>query len=157
MKQVAVIIINYTTSKLILEWAQGLVTKTSEAIPYEIIIVDNNSELSDYKNFKKHFLNSALSVQVSYSNNSTTSWTNLNKKVDIFKKHTLVLLNTNSLYFQFVHYAFISYNSFKLASLLLLNTLTTNTNLVQEPHLKLSNVSPLSLHVKLLNQEHKYL
>ncbi|MFT5646626.1 MAG: GT2 family glycosyltransferase [Aureispira sp.] len=57
MKQVAVIIINYNTSKFTLECIQAVVAKTSETIPYEIIVVDNNSELSDYKNLKKHFPN----------------------------------------------------------------------------------------------------
>lgn len=55
MKQVAVIIINYNTSKFTLECIQAVVAKTSEAISYEIIVVDNNSQLSDYKNLKKHF------------------------------------------------------------------------------------------------------
>ena len=55
MKQIAVIIINYNTSKFTLECIQATVTKTSEAISYEIIVVDNNSELSDYKNLKKNF------------------------------------------------------------------------------------------------------
>ena len=55
MKQVAVIIINYNTSKFTLECIQAVVAKTSEAISSEIIVVDNNSELSDYKNLKKHF------------------------------------------------------------------------------------------------------
>jgi GT2 family glycosyltransferase len=55
MKQVAVILINYNTSKFTLECIQAVVAKTSEAISYEIIVVDNNSELSDYKNLKKHF------------------------------------------------------------------------------------------------------
>jgi GT2 family glycosyltransferase len=55
MKQVAVIIINYNTSKFTLECIQAVVAKTSEAISYEIIVVDNNSEPSDYINLKKHF------------------------------------------------------------------------------------------------------
>jgi GT2 family glycosyltransferase len=55
MKQVAVIIINYNTSKFTLECIQSVVFNTSKAISYEIIVVDNNSELSDYKNLKKHF------------------------------------------------------------------------------------------------------
>ena len=55
MKQVAVIIINYNTSKFTLECIQAVVAKTSEAISYEIIVVDNNSELSEYINLKKYF------------------------------------------------------------------------------------------------------
>ena len=55
MKQIAVIIINYNTSKFTLECIQSVIDKTSEAISYEIIVVDNNSEISDYKHLKKHF------------------------------------------------------------------------------------------------------
>ena len=55
MKDVAVIVINYNTSKYTLECIQAVIAKTSEAISYEIIVVDNNSEHSDYKNLKEHF------------------------------------------------------------------------------------------------------
>lgn len=55
MKDVSIIIINYNTSKYTLDCIQAVITKTSEAISYEIIVVDNNSELSDYKNLKEHF------------------------------------------------------------------------------------------------------
>ena len=54
MLDVSCIIINYNTSKFTLECIQATVTKTSEAISYEIIVVDNNSELSDYKNLKNN-------------------------------------------------------------------------------------------------------
>jgi GT2 family glycosyltransferase len=55
MKDVAVIIINYNTSKYTLECIQAVIAKTSEAVSYEIIVVDNNSELSDYKNLRDNF------------------------------------------------------------------------------------------------------
>jgi GT2 family glycosyltransferase len=55
MKDVAVIMINYNTSKYTLECIQTVIAKTSEVISYEIIVVDNNSELSDYQNLKEHF------------------------------------------------------------------------------------------------------
>ena len=55
MKDVAVIIINYNTSKYTLECIQAVVDKTSQKISYEIIVVDNNSALSDYKNLKNNF------------------------------------------------------------------------------------------------------
>ncbi|MFT5436786.1 MAG: GT2 family glycosyltransferase [Ulvibacter sp.] len=55
MKQVAVIIINYNTSKFTLECIETVVAMTSEAISYEIIVVDNDSDLSDYINLKNHF------------------------------------------------------------------------------------------------------
>ncbi|RMA58559.1 glycosyltransferase family 2 protein [Ulvibacter antarcticus] len=55
MKDVAVILINYNTSKFTLECVSTVVEMTSEDISYEIIVVDNNSELSDYKNLKENF------------------------------------------------------------------------------------------------------
>ena len=55
MKDVAVILINYNTSKYTLECIQAVVAKTSEGISYQIIVVDNNSELSDYQNLRAHF------------------------------------------------------------------------------------------------------
>lgn len=55
MKDVAVIIINYNTSQYTLECIQAVIAKTSKGISYEIIVVDNNSELSDYKNLKDNF------------------------------------------------------------------------------------------------------
>ena len=55
MKDVAVIVINYNTSKYTLECIQTVVDKTSQKISYEIIVVDNNSELADYKNLKNNF------------------------------------------------------------------------------------------------------
>lgn len=55
MKDIAVILINYNTSKYTLECIQKVVDKTSEEISYEIIVVDNNSEIADYKNLKTNF------------------------------------------------------------------------------------------------------
>ena len=55
MKDVVVIIINYNTSKYTLECIEAVVAKTSEGISYEIFVVDNNSEPSDYKNLKDNF------------------------------------------------------------------------------------------------------
>jgi len=55
MKDIAAILINYNTSKYTLECIQAVVNKTSEGISYQIIVVDNNSELSDYKNLRNNF------------------------------------------------------------------------------------------------------
>ncbi|MCG2420247.1 glycosyltransferase family 2 protein [Aequorivita sp. F47161] len=55
---VAVIVINYNSSKYTLECINTVIEKTSENISYEMIVVDNNSTLSEYKilkdNFPKH-------------------------------------------------------------------------------------------------------
>jgi GT2 family glycosyltransferase len=55
MKDIAVIIINYNTSEYTLECIKIVIAKTSERNSFEIIVVDNNSELSDYKNLKDNF------------------------------------------------------------------------------------------------------
>lgn len=55
MKDVAVIIINYNSSKYTLECIQKVIEQTSEAICYEIIVVDNNSNLSEYKILRENF------------------------------------------------------------------------------------------------------
>ncbi len=55
MKDVAVILINYNTSKYTLECIQAVIDKTLAAISYQVIVVDNNSELSDYKKLRDNF------------------------------------------------------------------------------------------------------
>jgi GT2 family glycosyltransferase len=55
MKDVAIIMINYNSSKYTLESIEAILAKTSVNISYEIIVVDNNSKLSDYKTLKDNF------------------------------------------------------------------------------------------------------
>ena len=55
MKDIAVILINYNSSTYTLKCIEALEEFTSEAISYQIIVVDNNSELSDYKILKQNF------------------------------------------------------------------------------------------------------
>ncbi len=52
---VAVIIINYNSSKYTLECINTVIEKTSEAIKYQIIVVDNNSTPSEYKILEENF------------------------------------------------------------------------------------------------------
>lgn len=52
MKDVAVIIINYNTAKYTLECVRSVQEKTDASIGYEIIVVDNDSEPSDYEILK---------------------------------------------------------------------------------------------------------
>ena len=52
---VAVIIINYNSSKYTLECINTVIEKTSEKIEYQIIVVDNNSTASEYKILKDNF------------------------------------------------------------------------------------------------------
>jgi GT2 family glycosyltransferase len=55
MYDIAVIIINYNTSRYTLDCIQAVIEKTSEGIAYQIIAVDNNSEPEDYKYLSDHF------------------------------------------------------------------------------------------------------
>ncbi|MCW5520332.1 glycosyltransferase family 2 protein [Aureitalea sp. L0-47] len=55
MIDVAVVLINYNTSKFTLECIRTVVEMTSDNISYQIIVVDNNSEIEDYENLKKNF------------------------------------------------------------------------------------------------------
>lgn len=52
---VSVIIINYNSSKYTLECINTVIEKTSEAISYQIIVVDNNSTSSEYKILADNF------------------------------------------------------------------------------------------------------
>jgi len=70
MKDVAVIIINYNTSKYTLECIQSVIERTSEGISYQIIVVDNNSEPSDYKILRDNFPKE-LHIQLYRSNINT--------------------------------------------------------------------------------------
>lgn len=53
MKDVAVIIINYNTSKYTKQCVESVIHHTNDAIDYQIIIIDNNSSAEDYKNLIK--------------------------------------------------------------------------------------------------------
>ena len=55
MKDVAVILINYNSSKYTLECVDAVVNQTSENVSYEIIVVDNNSEPDQYRVLKDNF------------------------------------------------------------------------------------------------------
>ncbi len=59
MKDVSVIMINYNSSKFTLESIAAVEAKTTTAITYEIIVVDNNSDLEDYNHLKEKFPNKA--------------------------------------------------------------------------------------------------
>lgn len=54
---VAVIIINYNTSKFTLKCLNVLVEKISTKLSYQVIVVDNCSKIEDYKNLKAKFPN----------------------------------------------------------------------------------------------------
>ncbi|MEZ4793282.1 MAG: glycosyltransferase family 2 protein [Gelidibacter sp.] len=55
MKDVSVIIINYNTAKFTVECVHSVVKHTPDAVLYEIIVVDNNSNVEDFNYLKEHF------------------------------------------------------------------------------------------------------
>lgn len=72
MYDVAVIIINYNSTDYTLKCIASVIDKTGRAISYQVIVVDNNSELSEYKklkdNFPKSIENSTFSLHRSNIN-----------------------------------------------------------------------------------------
>lgn len=54
MKLISIIIINYNTAKLTLKCIKSISDYTKKEINYEIVIVDNNSELDDYFHLKNN-------------------------------------------------------------------------------------------------------
>ena len=55
MLDVAIIIVNYNTAKYTLECVNAVKAKSKSAITYQVIVVDNNSELEDYKYLSVNF------------------------------------------------------------------------------------------------------
>lgn len=56
MYDVAVIIINYNSTDYTLKCIESVVDKTNATTAYQVIVVDNNSELPEYKKLKDNFL-----------------------------------------------------------------------------------------------------
>lgn len=55
MFDVAIIIVNYNTARYTLECMDAVVAHTKGSTSYQIIVVDNNSELADYKHLASNF------------------------------------------------------------------------------------------------------
>lgn len=55
MYDVAVIIINYNSTDYTLKCIAAVLDKTNANLSYQVIVVDNNSNLSEYKKLKSHF------------------------------------------------------------------------------------------------------
>ncbi|AUC75608.1 glycosyltransferase family 2 protein [Olleya sp. Bg11-27] len=55
MKNISVIIINYNTASYTLECIQSVIKYTDVTISYDIIVVDNNSDIKDFKLLKNNF------------------------------------------------------------------------------------------------------
>ncbi len=49
MKDISIILINYNTAKFTLDCIASIYKKSAKSIEFEIIVVDNNSEVEDYK------------------------------------------------------------------------------------------------------------
>ena len=52
MKDISIILVNYNTAQLTLDCIKSIYEKTSEAIDFEIIVVDNGSQYEDYELLK---------------------------------------------------------------------------------------------------------
>ena len=55
MVDVAVVMINYNSAQYTLECIQSVLEKTDDSVSYQIIVVDNNSEDTDYHKLKSQF------------------------------------------------------------------------------------------------------
>ena len=53
MKEISAILINYNSSHFTINCIKSIVKQTSETIDYEIIIVDNASNIEDFNSLKK--------------------------------------------------------------------------------------------------------
>jgi len=117
MYDIAVILINYNSSKFTIDAIESIVKKTSAKINFQIIVVDNASEYEDYMKVRDYILNSELG------------------KVELFRSK----INTgfgagNMLGVQFAdarYYAFINNDTLLKNDCLdvLFNFMTANTNI----------------------------
>jgi len=55
MNDISVILINYNTSTFTLQCIHSIVEKTNPKLKFQIIVVDNNSELADFQNLHDNF------------------------------------------------------------------------------------------------------
>ncbi|WP_034057273.1 glycosyltransferase family 2 protein [Lacinutrix jangbogonensis] len=55
MKDISVIIINYNTAKYTIDCIQSVIVNTRVNLSYNIIVIDNNSEVEDYNYLKSNF------------------------------------------------------------------------------------------------------
>ncbi len=65
MYDVAVIIINYNSTDYTLKCMASVADKTDITISYQVIVVDNNSNISEYKKLKENFPNSTEKSNIS--------------------------------------------------------------------------------------------
>lgn len=54
MVEISIIIINFNSSDYTIQCIESIFDKTSKEVAFEIIIVDNKSEMSDFQNLKDH-------------------------------------------------------------------------------------------------------
>ena len=55
MYDVAVILINYNSTDYTLECIEAVKAKTKHTLSYQVIVVDNNSGLPEYRKLKQNF------------------------------------------------------------------------------------------------------
>lgn len=59
---VSVILINYNSSEFTISCVQSIIEKTDKSLNYNIVVVDNSSEIEDYKNL--HQLKDIENIQI---------------------------------------------------------------------------------------------
>ena len=95
MFDIAVIIINYNTSYYTLKCIKSVIEKTDSSVAYQIIVVDNNSNLDDYKNLKSNFPKDK-NISLHRSNINTGFGGGNMHGVQFCKAHYLLFLNNDA-------------------------------------------------------------
>ncbi|OYQ47442.1 glycosyltransferase family 2 protein [Flavobacterium aurantiibacter] len=101
MKDVAVILINYNSSNHSINCLKSIYEKTSDAISFEVIITDNNSEITDFQNLEKqlrlhNFPNLTLirnTTNTGFGGGNMTGFEKSNAKYICFLNNDTILLN----------------------------------------------------------------
>ena len=99
MNDISVIMINYNSSKFTLESIAAVDSQTNASIKYEIIVVDNNSELDDYMYLHENFPNKShiklyrSSVNTGFGGGNMFGAQYANSKYLLFLNNDTVLQN----------------------------------------------------------------
>jgi GT2 family glycosyltransferase len=101
MFDIAVVIINYNSSKLTKECVESILEKTTTTLSIQIIIVDNCSEKNDYLSLKNHFDNYAIQnlqlirskINTGFGGGNMTGFHYANAKYVAFVNNDTLFLN----------------------------------------------------------------
>lgn len=101
MTDVAIILINYNSSEHSINCIKSIYEQTSDAVSFEVIITDNNSEITDFENLKKQldsytFPNLSLNrntKNTGFGGGNMAGFEKSNAKYVCFLNNDTVLLN----------------------------------------------------------------